>query len=315
MSIEGYQITPKGILPFGDPASSLDELTRSVSDGFYTTFATLSGGTRVLGLTSHLERLYGPARKLRLHPAVDEKTLRHHLARLAKSNLPAEARIRVILTKDTGDVYVGIQPFHPLPASVYEQGVSVVTAEMSRHDPRIKGTDFIAQSAEHRRQVKGDVFEILLVHKGGILEGMTSNFYAIRSVIASERWSSRANVLPARIETKRAKQSPIRVRLLRSSAPRNDILITAQKGILLGVTRRAVLRLARGEGISIEYRPPRMDEYFDEAFITSSSRGIVPVVSIDGQPVGQGSPGAWTKRLSLAYQAYVRERSEDIVKK
>jgi len=47
--------------------------------------------------------------------------------------------------------------------------------------------------------------------------------------------------------------------------PRNDgILITAQKGILLGVTRKAVLTLARGQGLTIEYRPPSLLENFDE---------------------------------------------------
>ena len=90
-------------------------------------------------------------------------------------------------------------------------------------------------------------------------------------------------------------------------------MITARTGILLGVTRRVVLRLARGEGMGIIYRAPRMDENFAEAFLTSSSRGIVPIVSIDGIGVGEGTVGAWTKRLSLAYQAYVEERSEKLV--
>jgi len=86
--------------------------------------------------------------------------------------------------------------------------------------------------------------------------------------------------------------------------------VTARSGILLGVTRRAVLRLARGQGMLIEYRAPSIREKFDEAFLTSSSRGVVPIVSIDKKPVGQGAVGKWTKILSKAYQAYVKERSE-----
>jgi branched-chain amino acid aminotransferase len=118
---------------------------------------------------------------------------------------------------------------------------------------------------------------------------MTSNFYAIKcSVIAR-----RAGSLP--------KQSPLEA-----------TLITAQKGILLGVTRRAVLRLARGEGMSIRvaYRAPKVGEKFDEAFLTSSSRGIVPVVSIDQSPVGEGKVGDWTKRLMKAYGEYVKRKAE-----
>jgi branched-chain amino acid aminotransferase len=90
-------------------------------------------------------------------------------------------------------------------------------------------------------------------------------------------------------------------------------LITAQSGILLGVTRRVILRLARGQGISIEYRAPKLSEYFSEAFLTSSSRGVAPIVFIDNKPVGQGRVGKWTQMLSKAYQAYVKERSEKIV--
>ena len=103
------------------------------------------------------------------------------------------------------------------------------------------------------------------------------------------------------------------MRLLRFARNDGTTLITARTGILLGVTRRAVLRLARGEGMGIVYRAPRVDEDFAEAFLTSSSRGVVPIVRIDGRAVGEGSVGAWTKRLSLAYAAYVEERSEKLV--
>lgn len=300
MTIRGYRLTRKDVIPLDFSASSLDGLTGRVSDGFYSTFTTRSGGTRVFGLTSHLKRLYDPARDLRLQPSVDERSLRLRLAELVKPNLPGESRVRLILTGDTGDVYVGIQPFAPPPESVYREGVHVITAEMSRRDPRIKGTDFIAQSADQRKLVKGDVFEILLTHNGGILEGMTSNFYAVEHAVSSGRQRARLS---------RFHGTLIRRRPL---PPRNEKLITAQKGILLGVTRRAVLRLARGEGMSIEFRPPRVDEGFDEAFLTSSSRGVVPVAQIDGRSVGEGKPGDWTKALSQAYQAYVEERSEKI---
>lgn len=282
MTVKGFRLTPRGNQPLDFTASSLDELTGRVSDGFYTTFSTLSGGTRVLGLSAHLERLYAPAAQLGLHPSVDEATLRRRIAELTGENLPRESRLRLILTKDTGDIYIGIQPFMPLPESVYRNGVHVLTAAMKRRNPRIKNTDFIARSAEQRKQVRGDVFEILLTKNGSIFEGMTSNFYAVKV----PRDSSRTHVKS------------------------HGVLVTARYGILLGVTRRVVLRLARGEGMSIEYRAPRLDEKFDEAFLTSSSRGIVPIVAIDGKPVGQGKPGAWTKALSLAYQAYVEERSE-----
>jgi branched-subunit amino acid aminotransferase/4-amino-4-deoxychorismate lyase len=273
MNILAFKITQAGSLPHQTQAKTLDEMTRELPQGFYTTFSTLSNGTKVMGFHAHLQRLYVPALGQGLVPTVDESTLRRRIADLAKMSLPKESRIRLILTKDEGIVYVVIQPFEPLPKSVYENGVKVIGAKMARQLPRVKDTGFISSSADQRKQVGRDVFEVLLVKNGKILEGMTSNFYAIKG----------------------------------------KTLITAQSGVLLGVTRRAILRLARGEGMSIEYRAPTIDEQFDEAFLTSSSRGVVPIVLIDQRPVGQGKVGEWVKALSTAYQAYVEEKSECIL--
>jgi branched-subunit amino acid aminotransferase/4-amino-4-deoxychorismate lyase len=298
MTAKGFRLTNDDMLPLEVRASTLDGITVQLPDGFYTTFSTLAGGSRVLGLQAHLDRLYVPARDAGLRPSVDEQTLRRRIVELAREYLPRESRVRLMLTKNDGNVYLGIQPFIPLDESVYENGVHVITADLARHDPRIKGTDFITASAEQRKRVKDDIFEILLTKNGRILEGMTSNFYAVKHVVASRE---------------AAKQSFMRGGLLRAEdrRPRNDIkLITARNGILLGVTRKAVLRLARGQGMSIEYRAPHMDEGFKEAFLTSSSRGVVPIVMIDGKPVGEGRVGAWAKTLRKAYQAYVEERSE-----
>jgi branched-subunit amino acid aminotransferase/4-amino-4-deoxychorismate lyase len=80
------------------------------------------------------------------------------------------------------------------------------------------------------------------------------------------------------------------------------------------VTRRTVIRAARGEGVDVRYKPLKLDQlpHVSEAFITSSSRGIVPVVQIDQMQVGEGSVGALTKQLSAAYEAYVLEKAEKI---
>ncbi len=249
-------------------------MTQELPQGFYTTFSTLSNGTKVMGFQAHLNRLFVPALEQGIVPTVAEEILRIGIADIAKSNLPKESRIRLILTKNDGMIYICAQQFEPHAKHVYENGIKVTTTEMARHDPRIKDTGFISSSVEQRKQVGRDIFEVLLVKRGQVLEGMTSNFYVIKG----------------------------------------RILVTAQRGILLGVTRRAVLRLARGEGMSVEFRAPSLHEKFNEAFLTSSSRGVVPIVTIDNESVGQGRVGKWTRILSKAYQAYVEERSEEIVK-
>jgi branched-chain amino acid aminotransferase len=273
MSIKAFQVTQKANLPLNSNASTLDEMTRELPQGFYTTFSTLSHGTKVLGFHAHLQRLYAPAQEMGLNPAVDESTLRGRIADLVKENLPKESRVRLILAKESGAIYIGIQYFEPLPEIIYSKGVKVITTELARKAPRVKDTGFISSSVSQREQIGNSVFEVLLTENGKILEGMTSNFYGITG----------------------------------------KSLITAQRGILLGVTRKAILRLARGQGMSIKYRSARVDENFNEAFLTSSSRGVVPIISIDDKPVGKGVVGKWTKTLSKAYQAYVHERSELII--
>jgi branched-chain amino acid aminotransferase len=273
MSILAFKIDMAGNLPLQTRAKTLDEMTQGLPQGFYTTFSTLSHGSKVVGLHAHLQRLYTPALEQGLFPSVDEPTLRTRIAELAKQNLPRESRIRLVLTKNDGSVYVGIQFFERPSKQIYENGVKVITAELTRQSPRVKDTGFISSSVEERKHLGRNVFEVLLTKNGKILEGMTSNFYAIKE----------------------------------------KTLITAQDGILLGVTRHVILGLARGEGMSIEYRSPHIDEKFEEAFLTSSSRGVVPIISIDNKSVGQGRAGKWTNLLSKAYQAYVEERSEKLV--
>jgi len=66
--------------------------------------------------------------------------------------------------------------------------------------------------------------------------------------------------------------------------------------------------------LDVRYKPLKLDQLsaVSEAFITSSSRGIVPVVQIDDVLVGEGSVGKTTKMLMSAYDEYVLKRAERI---
>jgi branched-subunit amino acid aminotransferase/4-amino-4-deoxychorismate lyase len=67
-------------------------------------------------------------------------------------------------------------------------------------------------------------------------------------------------------------------------------------------------------GLNVKSQPWKRDQIKDlsEAFITSSSRGVVPVIQIDGGTIGQGSPGVLTKEISAAYEAHVLKVAERI---
>ena len=139
MKIIAFQITGAKDIPFQTQASTLDEMTRELPQGFYTTFSTLSNGTRVLGLHAHLQRLYAPAIEHEVVPSADELELRFSIAALVKMNLPKESRIRLIMAKTNGMIYLGIQPFEPLSKSIYEDGVKVITADSVRQAPQLRG--------------------------------------------------------------------------------------------------------------------------------------------------------------------------------
>jgi branched-chain amino acid aminotransferase len=131
---------------------------------------------------------------------------------------------------------------------------------------------------------------------------MTSNFFYV-TYLRAERNEPQANVAEARAS------APLR------SAQREAILGTARAGILLGITRQTVIAIAQGSGLAVRYQPLERDQLSaaNEAFITSSSRGIVPVIQIDDVTIGPGSPGPITLQLSAAYEAYVIEKAERIL--
>ena len=258
---------------YPEDTSSLDAVTRGLPQGFYSTFRTFDGGRRVMGLRAHLQRLYQPAKLQQIEPTVSVGILRNHLAEILGA-CQNEVRLRVAITTK-GKILITTQPLKTPPSTTYSHGVKVTTAAIQRQNPRMKSTSFISDSKNMRTQIaNSDVFEALLVRNGFILEGMTSNFFYVKG----------------------------------------GKLGTARDEVLLGVTRRIVLRVARGSGISILYRPLELKQVpaLSEAFITSSSRGVVPVVQIDDMPVGEGMPGSVTKQLSDLYIEYVMRHAEPI---
>jgi len=85
----------------------------------------------------------------------------------------------------------------------------------------------------------------------------------------------------------------------------DDTVITPLRGVLEGVTRQTILELLAREDLQVkqESLPPATAVAADEAFVTSTAGGIMPVTRINGAPVGDGRPGALTTRLNQAYWA------------
>ncbi len=265
-------------LHFGVP--DFDTITTALPEGLYTTFRTYGGRSRVVGLHSHLARLYLPARVRGIIPTVrrqdDFREILYDLLKRLDDDIQ-EARVRLILdtSVDAGTIYVLLAPMQALPAEVYEKGVRLDISKARRELPALKRTEFISKSSTERKRVGDGIFEMLLINRGRILEGVTSNFFYIL----------------------------------------DGVLCTAGRGILMGVTRQTVLTLAKREGIEIRYKALALNELsaVEEAFITSSSRGVVPVVQIGEQHIGNRKVGETTRRLMNLYQREVLSLAEKII--
>jgi branched-chain amino acid aminotransferase len=231
---------------------------------------------RFLGLDEHLTRLEQSISRLGWDYHFDDARMRRCIQAVCTEAPFDEMRVRfdvlaapAVSRGSVSRELIALVPFSPVPGAVYEQGVAVVTTTaLSRHAPEVKTADFV----EQRRRIEAqtpDAYERLIVSaRGEVLEGFSSNFYVVRG----------------------------------------GVLITAGEGVLEGVTRRTVLELARARGIRVRLEPPvaRDLPHIQEAAISSSSRGLVPVVRIDGRAVGDGAPGPVIGGLVTDYQAFVQ---------
>lgn len=252
-------------------------------DGVYEVART--GGGRVVDLARHLDRLTASAARIALDlpPRAD---LERWIADALAAAGPPDAYVRVVVTRGGGPIGLDIaladrprtviiaQPLARPPAEAYARGVALAVVAVERTSPRaldpsIKSGNYlnnILALAEARR--RGAHEAILLNVEGKVAEGSTSNLFV---------------ALGGRLAT-----PPLAA------------------GILPGVTRRRVIELCAAAGIDAVERDFTVADLAtaDEAFLTSSIRGVLPVASIDDRPL-PGAPGPLSRRLVAAYDDFV----------
>ena len=231
-------------------------------------------------LDEHLARLERSAARVFIALPVSLAVLRGEILSALSSHGSAESYLRVTLTRGIGralglDPELAERPLRVLfvsalsapPPELYERGIAVITyrAERPSDAPAVAdakiGNYLLAVLAMRAARAQGAAEALLEAGSGHILEGSTSNVFA---VVAGK-------------------------------------LVTTPEtaAILPGITRAHVLAIAADMGLSVELRSPHKGELLraDEVFISSSIRELVPVVGIDGQRVGPGLPGPITREL------------------
>ena len=252
----------------------MQDASRHEPSGVYTVARTFHR-TSALELDAHLDRLEESAHLLGIPLKLDRAALRRTLRQLIDETGYPESRFRITIPAARPDhIYFAIEPLHEVPPELRKHGVRVQTFPGHRRNPRAKNTDWMKERALLQQQMTDGTYEGLLVSPDGfILEGLGSNFYGI---LGSE-------------------------------------LHTASNGVLRGISRRIVLEVAP-QVLPVCTEPVALDAVpqLQEAFLTSSSRGVVPIVMIDDHRVGDGRPGPLTREIEARYNAWAEAHLEPI---
>lgn len=270
------RLTQNGLQAVDYSAASLaDAVQYEPDDGVYTVANTFNT-TQTLMLDAHLDRLEDSARRANISLKLDRSQLKNALRTMILESGFGDVRFRVTVPKVAPDeMILSIEPFTPLSTEFINKGVRCITAPNSaRHNAAAKTTDWM-----HNRRALTDAMPegiydtILLDASGNMMEGLGANFYAIV----------------------------------------DGVLYTAGEGVLFGISQRIVFAIAPSI-IAVEKSSVNIVDIpnLNEAFITSSSRGIVPVIEIDGLAIGNGAPGEKTKALINAYNAWVNTHLQDL---
>jgi D-alanine transaminase len=242
------------------------------ADGVYEVTAVVRG--RLVDFEPHVQRLERSLREIEMDWPCSKSDLRSMHLELIKRNALDEGWVYMQITRGEADrdfkfpkdakptliAFTQSKSLIDNPDAL--KGVSVITVPDIRWARRdIKSVMLLAPVLGKQAAARAGCFEAWMVEDGMVTEGTSSNAYIV-------------------------KDGKVITRGLSNS-------------ILAGCTRRSLLRLANENGIEIEERSFAPDEAYDadEAFLTSSSNFVLPIIEIDGCRIGGGQPGPVSRRL------------------
>jgi len=241
----------------------------------------------IFRLDRHLTRLRCSAESLGLRPKLDAFDLENACVETLQANKLKDARLRLTITAGEGDmtpdintcssltVLVTAKNFVPLPRERYEQGFKAALSFLRRDSQsplsRLKCTCYVSNIlARMEAKAAGCDEAIMLNELGYIAEGSTSNIFLVRG----------GELITPSLES----------------------------GILPGITREAVLEIARDLNIKMVERQVELRELSgaEEAFVTNSIIEVMPLTRLNGEPIGTGKPGRLARNLMAAYTKLVK---------
>lgn len=246
------------------------------ADGVYEVASVLDG--KLLDATAHLVRLERSLKALKITAPATQAEIITIMRQLISKNTLEEGLVYLQVTRGAADrdfafptqaepsLVLFTQDKKLIDSSAADRGISVIFTEDIRWGRRdIKTIQLLAPVLAKQQATEAGKDDAWLVMDGMVTEGSSNNAYIIKDKTIITRQLS------------------------------NDILH--------GITRASVLKLAEEKNMRIEERgfTPEEARQADEAFITSASTFVMPVVEIDGTPIGDGKPGTTTQRLRQIY--------------
>ena len=241
---------------------------------------------KVFRLDRHVNRLLDSAKGIGMRLSVDGNGVKDAVKKTLEENGLSDAYVRVTLSYGRGkprlifsegaenSLVVFARDFSP-DASVYEKGIRIAISEAVRPHPQfseLKSLNFMPYLMAKLEAEKRGVDDVIMTNTDGTLaEASTSNLFFVSK----------------------------------------GGLVTPDSGILPGMTREAVVEIAGREGIPLEERRvlPNEIKFFEECFLTNSVMELVPVVEIDGNSLGNGAPGEFTRKVHHLYRRLVADES------
>jgi branched-chain amino acid aminotransferase len=244
---------------------------------------------KVFRLREHVDRLYDSARAIHLEIPIGREKMIEDVNSTIRANNKRNGYVRLLVTRGAGSlgldprkttdpqIVIIVDDISLYPPELYAHGMEIATVATIRNhpnavNPRIKSLNYLNNILAKIEGIQAGCQEALMLnHKGEVAECTGDNIFLVKHGVL--------------------KTPPL------------------EAGILEGITRNAVIELARAADVPVQETPlTRHDVYTaDECFLTGSAAEIIPVVKCDARVIGNGKPGPVTQQLRERFQQLVRQ--------
>ena len=255
-------------------------------DGVFEGIRSYNG--KVFCMDEHLDRLWNSAKAVWLQIPMSKPEMAKAIEDTLAANGIKDGYIRAVITRGVGNLGLGpdscgspqviiiADKISLYPEELYEQGLSIITVSVARNhptalSPRIKSLNYLNNILAKIEGIQAGCIEAMMLnHKGEVAECTGDNIFLVRG----------GRILTPPIDA----------------------------GILEGITREAVIGLAREAGVEVLVTPlTKHDVYIaDECFLTGTAAEVVPVVNVDSRTIGEGVPGPITRDLMARFHKLAR---------